>query len=116
LGLQVPGIMKNEHNIVLQCSLCPKTPNFSDTSHLLTHISSKAHLANRFKLQIRSQNEQEAKDKLETFDIWYNTSSIDTLLSERLAAKETKKSKKSKASNASIACNSTVGLAIHDMC
>ncbi|KAF4632653.1 hypothetical protein G7Y89_g5476 [Cudoniella acicularis] len=77
-------------------SLCPKNPQFSDISHLLTHISSKSHLANRFKLQIRAQAEEEARDKLENFDFWYRTHNLDGLLSERLAMKEQKKAAKDK--------------------
>jgi hypothetical protein len=58
-------------------------------------------LAQKFKLQIRSQNEREAKDKLETFDFWYRHSNLDVLLSSRLAAKEQKKAGKEKNSRAS---------------
>ena len=89
-------MVKTESSIQLLCSLCPKNPTFSDVSHLLTHISSKSHLAHRFKLQIRSQSEPEAKTQLEDFDLWYQDNNLDTLLSERLAAKEQKKSAKEK--------------------
>lgn len=100
---------KVEYNIDLQCSLCPKNPKFSDVSHLLTHIASKGHLSHRFKLQIRSQGEPEAKQTLDHFDFWYRTSNIDALLSERLAAKDNKKAKKSRASssNPSVSFNAT---------
>lgn len=99
--------LKVEYNIDLQCSLCPKNPKFSDVSHLLTHISSKGHLAHRFKLQIRAQGEPEAKDILDNFDFWYRTSNLDSLLSDRLAAKDNKKTKKSRASNVSAASNTS---------
>ncbi|KAE9381201.1 hypothetical protein N431DRAFT_322674 [Stipitochalara longipes BDJ] len=89
-------MQKQEHNIDLQCILCNKNPKFSDVSHLLTHISSKSHLAARFKLQIQAQSDQDAKNKLDHFDFWYRTSNIDTLLAERMAAKEHKKTKKSR--------------------
>ncbi|KAG4428738.1 hypothetical protein IFR05_015779 [Cadophora sp. M221] len=92
---------KQESNIDLQCILCPKDPKFSDISHLLTHISSKSHLAHRFKLEIRAQNEVECRDKLNQFAFWYNQNNLDTLLSERLAAKDIKKSKKARGSDAS---------------
>jgi hypothetical protein len=92
---------KQENNIDLQCILCTKNPNFSDVSHLLTHISSKSHLAARFKLQIQAQSDQGARDKLNHFDFWYRTSNIDALLAERMAAKELKKTKKSRNSTAS---------------
>lgn len=80
--------------IPLLCDLCPKNPRFSDVSHLLTHISSKSHLSNRFKLQIRSQGEPEARRLLADFDNWYNSNGLEDLLSERLSAKEQKKSVK----------------------
>jgi|SRR5277367_4274110 len=80
--------------IPLLCDLCPKKPRFSDVSHLLTHISSKSHLSNRFKLQIRSQGEPEAKRLLADFDSWYTSNGLEDLLSERLIAKEQKKTTK----------------------
>lgn len=83
----------------LHCTLCPKNPKFSDVSHLLTHISSKGHLANRFKLQIRSQGEVEARQRLVDFDYWYHTNNLDSLLSDRLAAKEQKKGRKGRVVN-----------------
>ncbi|EHL02067.1 hypothetical protein M7I_2022 [Glarea lozoyensis 74030] len=85
---------KKRETIPLICTLCPKHPTFSDTSHLLTHISSKSHLAARFKLQIRSQSEQEARDTLDDFDAWYRNNNLDVLLSDRLAVKEQKKAAK----------------------
>jgi hypothetical protein len=100
-----PTMPKAEHNVDLQCSLCPKNPKFSDVSHLLTHISSKSHLATRFKLQIQAQGDMTAKSQLDHFDFWYRTSNIDALLANRMAAKEHKKTKKSRNSNAS---NATV--------
>lgn len=90
----------------LHCTLCPKNPKFSDVSHLLTHISSKGHLANRFKLQIRSQGEVEARQRLVDFDYWYHTNNLDSLLSDRLAAKEQKKGRKGRVVN----CTASVGL------
>jgi hypothetical protein len=109
----MPKALKPEIGIELTCSLCPKNPDFSDISHLLTHISSKSHLAHRFKLQIRAQSEIEAKVKLDTFDYWYLVNNIDALLSERMAAKEQKKSAKerkikvSHASTTAVGCDST---------
>lgn len=83
-------------DIELRCILCPKNPVFSDISHLLTHIASKSHLACKFKLQVESRNQQNAKDKLEDFEFWYNTNNLDEMLGDRLAAKEDKKKKKQK--------------------
>jgi hypothetical protein len=104
---------KKETNIDLQCTLCNKNPKFSDISHLLTHMSSKSHLAARFKLQIQAQSEISSKEKLDQFDFWYRTSNLDTLLAERLAAKEFKKTKKSRASN--ISSNASVGCTFHSI-
>ncbi|POS86995.1 hypothetical protein EPUL_001135 [Erysiphe pulchra] len=59
-------------------------------------MSSKGHLAHRFKLQIRSQGELEARQRLENFDLWYHANNLDSLLSERLAAKEQKRGTKSR--------------------
>jgi hypothetical protein len=76
--------------VSLLCSLCPKNPQFSDISHLLTHISSKGHLSCRFKLQIRSQGEPEARSQLDAYDAWYAENSLAELLAERLVTKEQK--------------------------
>ncbi|KAH7417419.1 hypothetical protein BKA64DRAFT_300248 [Cadophora sp. MPI-SDFR-AT-0126] len=91
---------KQETDIDLQCILCPKNPRFSDISHLLTHISSKAHLSHRFKLEIRAQGEPECRDKLNDFAFWYNQNNLDALLAERLALKNNKKTKSARDSNA----------------
>ncbi|KAK0119296.1 hypothetical protein ONS95_008143 [Cadophora gregata] len=90
---------KQETDIDLQCILCPKDPKFSDVSHLLTHISSKAHLSHRFKLEIRAQTEPESRDKLNDFAFWYNQNNLDALLAERLALKDNKKMKKVRGSD-----------------
>ncbi|RDW64743.1 hypothetical protein BP6252_10394 [Coleophoma cylindrospora] len=87
---------KSNSLIPLICTLCPKNPNFSDLSHLLTHISSKSHLSNRFNLQIRSQTEPEAKEQLNVFDAWYDINGLENLLAERLAIKQVKKEAKNK--------------------
>jgi uncharacterized protein YifN (PemK superfamily) len=92
---------KAEHTIDLQCTLCKKNPKFSDVSHLLTHISSKSHLAARFKLEIQAQSAPDARFKLDLFNNWYRTSNIDTLLAGRLSAKENKKTKQNRNSTTS---------------
>ena len=86
----------NSSTIELKCSLCPKKPTFSDVSHLLTHVSSKSHLSHRFKLQIRSNSEAHAKAELDDFDYWYHVNGLDTLLADRMHAKENKKKGKEK--------------------
>ena len=90
----MPNVKNDDSSIHLQCTLCPKNPQFSDVSHLLTHISSKSHLSHRFKLQIRAQSESAARQQLDHFDQWYRSNNLDVLLSGRLAAKELKKAAK----------------------
>ncbi|KAK3335386.1 hypothetical protein B0T19DRAFT_452411 [Cercophora scortea] len=93
-------IMKSEPAAIpLKCTLCPKKPNFSDVSHLLTHISSKSHLSYRFKTELRSHSERDAREAIRVYDDWYDTNGIRGLLAERMAAKEQKKSTKSRRSS-----------------
>lgn len=89
-------MVKEEFNtsVPLVCSICPKKPNFSDKSHLLTHISSKAHLSAKFKLQIRCQTEPQAREQMSDYDNWYAENGLEDLLSERQLAKEVKNSHK----------------------
>lgn len=85
----------------LKCHICPKKPNFSDTSHLLTHVSSKGHLSHYFKLQVRSHQEPEAVELLATYDRWYHENNLAELLSDRLKAKDSRKTKNSKGGSGS---------------
>ncbi|KAK6587415.1 hypothetical protein PZA11_000705 [Diplocarpon coronariae] len=93
---------KIESNADLRCSLCPKQPTFSDVSHLLTHVASKSHLANRFTIELRAREDLAFRRKIEEFDMWYHLNKLDVLLSDRLAAKDLKKAK-GKTSNDSTA-------------
>ncbi|PYI20607.1 hypothetical protein BO99DRAFT_456481 [Aspergillus violaceofuscus CBS 115571] len=79
----------------LLCNICPKRPTFSDVSHLLTHVASKAHLSHYFKLQVRSHQEQQAVDLLDEYDRWYKTNNLGRLLSDRMSSKEARKKKTS---------------------
>ncbi|KAK3693562.1 hypothetical protein B0T22DRAFT_43200 [Podospora appendiculata] len=93
-------VMKSEPAAIpLKCTLCPKKPNFSDVSHLLTHISSKSHLSYRFKTELRSHSEKDARDAIRVYDDWYERNGIRGLLAERMAAKEQKRSTKSRRSS-----------------
>jgi hypothetical protein len=83
--------------IPLLCSVCPKTPRFSDASHLLTHISSKGHLHAHQQMKIRSRSELAASASLTQYERWYKQYNIETLLAERLAAKDEKDATKRKA-------------------
>ncbi|PYH43376.1 uncharacterized protein BP01DRAFT_344883 [Aspergillus saccharolyticus JOP 1030-1] len=79
----------------LLCNICPKRPTFSDVSHLLTHVASKAHLSHYFKLQVRSHQEQQAVDLLDEYDHWYKANNLARLLSDRMSSKEARKKKTS---------------------
>lgn len=76
---------------LLVCSICPNHPTFSDTSHLLTHVSSKGHLSNLHKLQVRSHQEISAGHQLAAYSQWYHQYDLGRLLSERMLQKESKK-------------------------
>jgi hypothetical protein len=79
---------------VLKCSICPKQPTFTDTSHLLTHVGSKAHLAVLHKLQIKSHDDVAASFELTAYNQWYYQHGLAQLLSERMQSKERKKADK----------------------
>jgi hypothetical protein len=78
--------------IPLRCTLCPTKPNFSDLSHLLTHMASKSHLSHKFKVELRSKNDREAYENFRQYNDWYHRYDIDSLLAERIIAKDQKKS------------------------
>ncbi|MCJ1317427.1 hypothetical protein MMC15_002751 [Xylographa vitiligo] len=77
-------------SFVLHCTICPKRPDFSDLSHLLTHVGSKGHLSHYFKAQVRSRQEQAVREQLVTYDQWYQRNQIEKLLSQRMVLKESK--------------------------
>jgi len=79
---------------LLSCSICPKQPTFSDTSHLLTHIGSKRHLSNLHKLQVRSYQEISASHQLAAYNQWYQQHDLGRLLSERMLQKGLKRATK----------------------
>lgn len=89
----VPPNLENP-NIPLHCLLCPKKPTFSDVSHLLTHVSSKSHLSNRFKAEIRAHKDRDARESLRQFEGWWERYNIRDLLSDRMDAKDKKKAPK----------------------
>jgi hypothetical protein len=92
-------------SIPLQCLLCPKKPSFSDVSHLLTHISSKSHLSNRFRAEIRSNKEKDARETLCQFDEWYTRYGIQDLLADRMSAKDRKSApKRTRAQTQNVSC------------
>jgi len=78
----------------LHCSICPKKPDFSDVSHLLTHIASKGHLSHYYKIKVRSGHDKAARDSVESYDHWYIEWNVETLMSERMHMKDKRKRSK----------------------
>src|SRR3569833_2756655 len=93
--------------IPLECMLCPKRPKFSDVSHLLTHVSSKSHLHNKFNAEFAAKTEPGTKEALRQYDMWYKQYGIEALLAERLAAKDQKRGggRRGRQPAASVSCN-----------
>lgn len=79
-------------SIPLICHLCPRKPTFSDVSHLLTHVSSKSHLAAEFKL--KHSKKAEDQNALIQYDQWAQEHGVNDLVANRIAAKEQKKAPK----------------------
>ena len=80
-------------NIPLHCNICPKKPNFSDVSHLLTHIASKGHLSNYYKVKVRSTNEEASRRLIEAYDQWYAEWAVEELMSERMNQKDKRRTR-----------------------
>ena len=75
----------------LRCIICSKNHEYSDVSHLLTHIASKSHLSNYFQAQVRSRQDKEIAQKLQVYDEWYSKNGMESLLSQRMLQKESRK-------------------------
>ncbi|KAH8731376.1 hypothetical protein GQ44DRAFT_642427 [Phaeosphaeriaceae sp. PMI808] len=80
-------------NIPLHCNICPKRPNFSDVSHLLTHIASKGHLSNYYKVKVRSSHEETSRRIIDTYDRWYSEWGVEELMSERMNQKDKRRTR-----------------------
>jgi hypothetical protein len=80
-------------SIPLHCTICPKRPNFSDVSHLLTHIASKYHLSNYYKVKVRSSNEEASRRIIESYDRWYAQWGVEELMSDRMNQKDKRRSR-----------------------
>lgn len=82
--------IRNERQIPLLCTVCPDTPRFSDVSHLLTHIASKGHLHHETQTKLKSHQDLVAAIALQHYEQWYRDYGIETLLVERMKAKQVK--------------------------
>ncbi|USW57908.1 hypothetical protein Slin15195_G112270 [Septoria linicola] len=79
------------NNIPLSCHVCPRRPDFSDVSHLLTHIQSKGHLSAYYKIKVRASSDQDAQDTVDAYDEWYAEYGLEELMRERMSQKDKKK-------------------------
>lgn len=92
--VSIPWIMEDP---ILLCPICPGQPRFSDVSHLLTHAASKAHLANHFKLKLRTEDPH-AVELLQQYDEWFDANGFSKQLANRMANKENRKRQSAEAS------------------
>lgn len=96
------------NNIPLHCNICPKKPDFSDISHLLTHIASKGHLSHYYKTKVRSSNEEASRILIDEYDAWYAACNIEDLMSDRLDQKDRRNSRTRNSTNSgSLLCDVT---------
>ncbi|KAH5657407.1 hypothetical protein HBI39_055650 [Parastagonospora nodorum] len=87
------AMASNSTAIPLHCNICPKRPNFSDVSHLLTHIASKGHLSNYYKVKVRSSHEEASRQLIDAYDRWYASWGVEQLMSERMNQKDKRRSR-----------------------
>ncbi|KAG6014580.1 hypothetical protein E4U43_006395 [Claviceps pusilla] len=88
--------------IPLLCTVCPEAPRFSDVSHLLTHIASKGHLHHETQTKLRAHQDIAASVTLQQYERWYKDNGIETLLVERMRAKQKKEAVKNSRTRDSI--------------
>lgn len=82
--------------IPLYCSVCPDHPRFSDVSHLLTHIASKGHLHHETQTKLKAHQDPTAYHTLQQYEQWYRDNSIESLLVDRMRAKQVKEASRSR--------------------
>lgn len=83
---KLPAIMD------LHCHACSPTPAFTNTSHLLTHLASKAHLRTLFELELCATEcgDEECAKSLTKFDRWYLDNKVGMHLVDRFIIKKGK--------------------------
>ncbi|KAK6954121.1 hypothetical protein Daesc_004083 [Daldinia eschscholtzii] len=80
----------DQGGIPLVCYACEKIPTFSDLSHLITHVSSKAHLLELYNLRIKSYGNEACAAQARKFENWNQTYNIDQLVRQRMEARDEK--------------------------
>lgn len=97
----VPDIpLSARKQIPLLCSVCPDIPHFSDLSHLLTHIASKGHLHHETQTKLKAHQDLVSSIALQQYEQWYTENRIESLLVERMKAKQFKEAARSKRNRA----------------
>lgn len=86
----------------LQCIICPKQPAFSDQSHIITHLESKAHVTRLYKLHLRGYDDADATELLNVFGTWFESNNYGQKIRDRAAAKEERKNKRASSGNNAI--------------
>lgn len=93
---------QHDQQIPLLCTVCPETPRFSDVSHLLTHIASKGHLHHETQTKLKSHQDLSAAVTLQEYERWYRDYRIESLLVDRMKAKQIKEVARHRRSRATI--------------
>lgn len=79
-------------SIPLHCNICQKKPDFSDVSHLLTHIASKGHLSSYYRMKVQATADSASLRLVQDYDDWYAEWSVDDLMRERMSSKDKRRS------------------------
>lgn len=85
------NLRSEPNSIPLHCNICTKKPDFSDISHLLTHVASKSHLSNYYRTKVQGTADVAAKSLVDEYDQWYDDYNIDDLMRERMSQKSKRK-------------------------
>lgn len=85
------NVLTGTPSIPLHCNICPKQPDFSDVSHLLTHVASKGHLSYYYKMKVKASTDPASKIVVDEYDEWYDEWRVEDLMMERMNQKERKK-------------------------
>lgn len=84
-------LLATNAEIPLHCNICPRKPDFSDVSHLLTHIASKGHLSHYYKIKVKASTDAASQRMVDEYDEWYEDWNVQDLMRERMSQKERKR-------------------------
>ncbi|KAK5132276.1 hypothetical protein LTR08_009264 [Meristemomyces frigidus] len=81
--------MATQHTgIPLHCNICSKKPDFSDVSHLLTHVASKGHLSSFYRMKVQGTADPTSQKLVDEYEQWYSDWSVDDLMRDRMSQKD----------------------------